>query len=61
MVPATAEDHDLPRVGCQQTFADLDRSRLPGPVRSEKAKAFGRANFEIEPIDRHDLAIRLAQ
>ena len=57
----TAENLDCSGVGVQQSFADLDRRRLSGAVRSEQTEALAGANVEIERLDGDDIGVGLSE
>src|SRR5262249_3226536 len=56
--PAPAKNDNFPRVGRGEPFADLDRGRLAGAVRSEQSKTLTGVQLEIEPVYRDDVTIR---
>ena len=59
--PALAEHLDLPGARREQPLEDLDRRRLARPVRPEQAEALAGRHREVEPVDRHELAVALDQ
>ena len=59
--PAAAQKDDVPRIGRGQAFANLDGGRLAGAVRPEQAEAFAGADLQVDAVDSHHVAVRLAQ
>ncbi len=46
---------------CQQRAEDRDRRRLSGAVRPQKTKDLAGTDFEVDPLDRLELAVSLHQ
>ena len=55
------EHRGLARIPRAVTLQDLDRRRLPGPVRPEEAENLALSNLEADPAERFDAVVRLAQ
>jgi hypothetical protein len=55
------EDLHIARRPGPQTLEDLDRRGLAGAVRSEQAEDFPGPHFEVDPFDRFEIAVCLAQ
>jgi hypothetical protein len=61
VAPWRAEDFDLAAIGRRQALQDFDRSRLPGPVRTEQPEAFAGPDRQVEPSDRDDVTEALGE
>src|SRR5688500_13154109 len=59
--PALAEDQHVSGVRLLKPFADLDRGGLAGAIRAEEAEAFAGLHFEVESVDRYDVAEGLSE
>ena len=56
-----AVEQNLARGGFEDAHHDADRRRLAGAVGAEKAEDFTGRHFEIESVDRGELAVVLGQ
>ena len=57
-MPATLAE---PSSGCEQRREDPHRRRLPGAVRPEQAEHDPALHAQVDPVERDDLAVALAQ
>jgi len=55
------EDLDGTGVGAQESFADLDRSGLPGAIWAEETEALAAADLEVERVDGNDVGVGLTE